>query len=198
MLVVGCFRTLPASAQSTEDWSNCLRGDYLKTPDVPIEGCTAVIESGDRILRNLATAYNNRGVAYRLRANYAQAIDDFNEAIRLTPKNAVLFNNRGVAYRGMGELDRAIADYDQAISIKPDYVAAFYNRGLALAEKREYAKAISDFNVVLHADPKNPTFLYRRGTTYLSNGDIEMGNADLAAAKAIKPDIAEDVRRGGS
>jgi tetratricopeptide (TPR) repeat protein len=198
LLVVGNFLALPAFAQSTEDWAHCLRADDLRTPDVPIEGCTAVIKSGDRILRNLATAYNNRGVAYRLKGNYAQAIEDFNEAIRLVPKYASAFNNRGVAYRNMGDLDRAVADYDQAIGIKSDYVAAFYNRALVLADKREYAKAISDSTVVLHVDPKNSTVLYRRGTTYLSNGDTEMGNADLAAAKAIKPNIAEDIRRGGS
>jgi len=39
--------------------------------------------------------------------------------------------------------------------------------------------------------------LYRRGTTYLNSGNLEAGNADLLEAKAIKPDIAEDIARGG-
>lgn len=168
----------------------------LKTPDLPIEGCTAIIKTGRQILNRLATAYNNRGVAYRLKANYGQAIDDFNEALRLEPDYASAFNNRGVAYRNMGDVDHAIADYDQAIRLKPDYLAAYYNRGLALAEKREYGKAIADFTIILRDDPKNPIVLYRRGTVYLNNGDIEAGNADLAEAKAIKPDIDEDVGRG--
>jgi tetratricopeptide (TPR) repeat protein len=195
-IVASGLRDAPTLAQTPQDWANCLTGD-LSTPDLPIEGCTAVIQTGNQVLRRLAAAYNNRGVAHRVKANYAQAIDDFNEAIRLVPDNANAFNNRGVAYRNMGDLDRAVADYDQAIRIKPDYVAAFYNRGLALADKREYGKAISDFTTVLRVDPKNPTVLFRRGTTYLSSGDFEAGNADLAAAKAIKPDIAEDIRRGG-
>jgi len=189
LIVASGLKDTSASAQTSQDWAHCLLGD-LSTADVPIEGCTAVIKTGDKILRNLATAYNNRGVAYRVKANYAQAIDDFNEAIRLVPDNANAFNNRGVAYRNMGDLDRAVADYDQAIRIKPDYVAAFYNRGLALTDKREYAKAISDFTAVLRVDPKNPTVLYRRGIAYLSSGEIEAGNADLAEAKAIKPEIA--------
>jgi tetratricopeptide (TPR) repeat protein len=196
IMVASLFQSMPTLAQTTQDWTNCLAGD-LSTPDLPIDGCTAVIKTGEQVLRRLAAAYNNRGVAYRVKANYAQAIDDFNEAIRLVPNNANAFNNRGVAYRNMGDLDRAVADYDQAILIKPDYVAAFYNRGLALADKKEYAKAISDFTAVLRVDPKNPTVLYRRGTTYLNSGNIEAGNADLAEAKAIKPDIAEDIRRGG-
>ena len=35
--------------------------------------------------------------------------------------------------------------------------------------------------------------LYRRGTAHLSNGDFEAGNADITAAKAINPHIAEEV-----
>ena len=194
--VASSIQIAPIFAQTPQDWANCLTGD-LRTPDVPIDGCTAVIKTGEQILRRLAAAYNNRGVAYRLKANYAQAIDDFNEAIRLEPGNANAFNNRGVAYRNMGDLDRAVADYDQAIRIKPDYTAAYYNRGLALTDKNEYARAIADFTAVLRVDPKNPTVLYRLGATLVKNGDVEAGNADEAQAKAIKPDIEEDIRRGG-
>jgi tetratricopeptide (TPR) repeat protein len=193
--VASLTQIAPLFAQTPQDWANCLTGD-LRTPNVPIEGCTAVIKTGEQILRRLAAAYNNRGVAYRLKANYAQAIDDFNEAIRLEPGNANAFNNRGVAYRNMGDLDHAVADYDQAIRIKPDYVAAFYNRALALSDKKEYAKAIADFTAVLRVDPKNPTVLYRLGAILVKNGSIEAGNADEAEARAIKPDIEEDIRRG--
>ena len=196
IIVASLFLSMPISAQTTQDWTNCLASD-LSTPDLPIEGCTAVIKTGEQVLRRLASAYNNRGVAFRIKANYVQAIDDFNEAIRLVPNYANAFNNRGVAFRNMGELDRALADYDQAIRIKSDYVAAFYNRGLALADKKEYGKAISDFTEVLRIDPKNPTVLYRRGVVFLNSGAVDAGNADLAEAKAIKPDIAEDIRRGG-
>ena len=196
LMVASCFQGAPTFAQTPQDWALCI-GQDVSTPDLPIEGCTAIIKTGRQVLRRLASAYNNRGVAYRVKANYGEAIDDFNEAIRLVPDFANAFNNRGVAYRNMGDLDRAVADYDQAIRIKPDYIAAFYNRGLALADKREYRRAISDFTAVLRVDPKNPTVLYRRGTAYLNGGDIEAGNADLAEAKAIKPDIAEDISRGG-
>jgi tetratricopeptide (TPR) repeat protein len=173
-----------------------LTGD-LRTPDIPIDGCTAVIQSGRQVLRNLARAYNNRGVAYRVKGKYAEALNDFNEAIRLVPDYGTAFNNRGVAYRNIGDLDRAVADYDQAIRLKPDYVAAFYNRGLALADKHQYERAIADFTTVLKTDPHNPIALYRRSTAYLSTGNVAAGNADLAEARTIKPDIAEDIARSG-
>jgi tetratricopeptide (TPR) repeat protein len=134
LMVASCFQGAPTFAQTPQDWALCL-GKDVSTPDLPIEGCTAIIKTGREVLRRLASAYNNRGVAYRVKANYAEAIDDFNEAIRLVPDFANAFNNRGVAYRNMSDLDRAVVDYDQAIRIKPDYIAAYYNRGLALADK---------------------------------------------------------------
>ena len=72
----------------------------------------AVIKTGRDVIQRLATAYNNRGVALRLKADYAAAIADFNEAIRLAPNYANAFNNRGVAFRNAGDLEHAIADYD--------------------------------------------------------------------------------------
>ena len=179
-------------AQTSEEWTNCLAGD-LRTPDLPIQGCTAVIKTGRDVIQRLATAYNNRGVALRLKTDYASAIADFNEAIRLAPNYANAFNNRGVAFRNAGDLEHAIADYDQAILIKPDYVAAFYNRGLALADKYQYERAISDFTTVLRFDPANPTVLFRRSGLYSKIGDIVASQNDLTEAIKIKPDIAKDV-----
>jgi tetratricopeptide (TPR) repeat protein len=186
----------PALAQTSQDWARCL-GQDLSTPDLPIQGCTAIIQTGRQVIDRIASAYNNRGVAYRLKAQYDDAIKDFDEALRLRPTFANAFNNRAVAYRNKGDLDHALEDYNEAIRLKPDYVPAFYNRGLVLMDKGEYDRAIDDFAVVLRADPQNPLTLFRRGQTLLKKGNIEAGNADIAAARAIKPDIAEVIARGG-
>src|ERR1700686_3411397 len=89
----------PVFAQTPQDWAHCLGGD-LSTPDVPIEGCTAVINTGREVLRRLATAYNNRGVAYR-------AVDDYDQAIRIKPDYVAAFYNRGLALADKGEFRKA-------------------------------------------------------------------------------------------
>jgi tetratricopeptide (TPR) repeat protein len=185
-----------ALAQTAEDWALCL-GQNLDTPDLPIQGCTAVIQTGRQLIDRLATAYNNRGVAYRIKAQYDDAIKDFNEAIRFRPTFANAFNNRAVAYRYKGNLDHALEDYNQAIRLRPDYIPAFYNRALVLMDKGEYQRAIDDLGLVLQAEPRNPLVLFRRGQALLKKGDVKAANADIAAARAIKPDIAEEVARDG-
>jgi hypothetical protein len=47
----------------------------------------------------------------------------------------------------------------------------------------------------MRIDAKSAQGLYGRGLAKLKKGDAAGGNADIAAAKAIKPDIAEDWTR---
>jgi len=192
LTVGGCLHATLALAQTPQEWALCLDPDF-SSPDLPIEGCTAVIQTGGQVRDRLAVAYNNRGVAYRLKGEYERAIEDLNEAIRLRPNSPSEFNNRGVAHRNKGDLDHALADYDSAIRLKPDYLPALYNRGLLFDANKEYERALDDFNAVLQVDPRSPFALYRRGETLIRKGNLEAGNADIAMAKAIRPDIAEAI-----
>jgi tetratricopeptide (TPR) repeat protein len=178
-------------AQNPRDWSQCI-GREGPSVDVVIEGCTAVIQSGQAPPKNLATAFDNRGVAERLKGEYDHALQDYEQALRLNPNNANAHNNRGIIYRIKGDYGRAIADYDEAIWLKNgDFPAAFYNRALSYADKGEYDRALADFDVVMRFDQKNAVALYARGLTLLKKGDGEAGKANIAAAKEINPDIAE-------
>jgi tetratricopeptide (TPR) repeat protein len=48
--------------------------------------------------RNLGNAFNNRGTAYAKLKQFEKAIQDYNQAIELNPKDADAFIDRGVAY----------------------------------------------------------------------------------------------------
>jgi tetratricopeptide (TPR) repeat protein len=76
--------------------------------------------------------------------------------------------------------------------LKGDYVAAYYNRALACSDKGEYDKALTDFDVVLRFNPRNAFALYARGITFLKKGNAEPANADIDAARAINPNIANE------
>jgi tetratricopeptide (TPR) repeat protein len=191
ILTISVLLNAGVLAQSPKDWSQCI-GREGPIIDVVIEGCTAVIQAGQDPPKKLATAFDNRGVAYRRKGEYDRALRDYEQAIRLNPSSANAYNNRGVIYRIKCDYDRAIADYDEAIWLKSgDYPAAFYNRALAYSDKGEYDHALTDFDVVLRFDAKNALALYARGLTRLKKGDAEAGKADIAAAKAINPSIAE-------
>ena len=251
-----------ALAQTPQERGWC-EGEDAVTVDQRIDGCSAVIKAARDKGDKLAEAFNNRGVAYRLKGDYDRAIADYNQAIKLNAKFAIAYNNRGVAYDRNGEYDRAFLDYDQAIKLKPS-AEGYFNRGNAQLGKGHYDHAIDDYNqairlkaefapafdtrcwaravvgiltqaladcnqalrlmpnnaatldsrafiflkmthfdaavsdydAALRIDPKLAFALYGRGLARLKNGDPS-GEADIAAAKALQADIAEEYARYG-
>ena len=60
-----------------------------------------------------------------------------------------------------------------------------------------FADAIADYDAALAIEPKKADSLYGRGLAKLKQDDVAGGDADVAAAKAIRPGIvAEFVRYG--
>ncbi len=75
---------------------------------------------------------NTMGVAYTHKGEYDRAIDDYNKAIEINPKNSMAYNNRGFVYDiHKGEYDKAINDYNKAIEINPKDDMAYTDRGNA-------------------------------------------------------------------
>jgi tetratricopeptide (TPR) repeat protein len=54
------------------------------------------------------------------KGEHDHAIDDYNKAIEINPKDAAAYYNRGNAYEKKGDKARAIADFSKAIEINPN------------------------------------------------------------------------------
>jgi len=80
-------------AQQSQPWTWCVN-DAKEAPAVQIEGCTAVIQSGKESGRNLAIAFNDRGIGYHDRKEYDRAIRDYSEATNLDSRYARAYYNR--------------------------------------------------------------------------------------------------------
>ena len=81
-----------------------------------------------------ADAYICRGWAYDGKEDYAHAIADETEAIRLNPEDANAYIYRGWAYDDTDQFDRAIADETKAIQLRPGDRAVFNNRGTPIRQ----------------------------------------------------------------
>ena len=118
-----------------------------------IDGCTALINSGQGTTTALAIAYNNRGNAYTAKGDLDRAILDFDQSIKLDPAYAKPFNNRGAAYLRKGEYDLALKAFDQAIKLNPNYGRAFVNRAGVYLKKNEYDRAGRDYDEAIRLEP---------------------------------------------
>src|SRR5208283_2951885 len=97
---------------------------------------------------------------------YQQAINDFNKAIELNPKDAEAYNNRGLAYEYLGNHQKAINDYNKSIKLNPKDAMAYNNRGIAYEYLENHQQAINDFNKAIELNPKYAKAYYNRGIVY--------------------------------
>jgi tetratricopeptide (TPR) repeat protein len=126
LAIVALLLAGTAAAQDRDQqWNPCgLYDEHGKvragaSQDLVIGACTAIIQSAQESTKGLSAAFANRGNAYRDKREYERAIQDFDQAIKLDPNNAVAFDNRGIAYGHKREYDRAIQDFDKAIRLDP-------------------------------------------------------------------------------
>jgi tetratricopeptide (TPR) repeat protein len=147
-------------------------------------------------LKPSAEGYFNRGNAHLAKRDYDHAIDDYNQAIKLKADFAAAFDNRCWARAVLGVLKPALADCSQALRLTPRNAATLDSRGFIFLKMSQFDAAVSDYDAALRFSPKRAFPLYGRGLARLKNGDTA-GESDLAAAKALQPDIAEEYARYG-
>ena len=152
-----------------------------------IDGCTALIDSGQGTPVALAIAYNNRGNAYATKGDYDRAIQDFDHSIKLNPTSAKPFNNRGIAYLKKGEYDLAIEALDEAIKLNPNYGEAFANRAGIYLKKNEYDRAARDYDEAIRLEPSLEAVWNGRCWTRAILGALQAALEDCNKALQLKP-----------
>jgi tetratricopeptide (TPR) repeat protein len=95
---------------------------------------------------SLARAYRFLGLAYHAKEAYLKAINSYDQAMRLNPKDPWYdFLNRGNTYLSMNELNKALNDYNNALELNPNFGAAYFYRGFVFEKTGQFQKAESDF-----------------------------------------------------
>lgn len=110
-----------------------------------------------------------RGAAEDALENHAAAIEDYNNALELTPRYVQAFINRGHAKYSLGDKEGAIQDYSKAIRVNPDEGTAYFSRGGVKSKIGHYEEAIDDYNNAIKHNPE-PAKLYY---TYYIRGNAK-------------------------
>ena len=164
----------------------------MRIGDVAIEACTRRIFSGELKGQPLAAAYRMRGTAVARKNEYDRAIADFDEAIRLDPKDGAAFSARGAMYSIKGEYDRAIADSNAAISLTPNGTT-YSNRGFVYNNRGEYDRAIMDLDRAIRLNPKSGFAYKNRGISYEKKSEFQKALNDYNQAIGLDSNLQEAI-----
>ena len=140
--------------------------------------------------RNDQVSYYKRGQIYAVKRAYTLAAQDFNEVIRLNPKDLEARNNRCWTLAAVGDLQAALKDCNEALQLNPGFADALDSRGLVNLKLGKLADAIEDYSQSLQKSPRSVSSLFGRGiATKRTGGD---GSADLDLAQSMDQNVARE------
>jgi tetratricopeptide (TPR) repeat protein len=103
----------------------------------------------------LAAVYQRRGYADAGEQKYQDAINEYTEALKLTPQDVRIYEQRAAVEMKIQDYDKALADYSELIKLKPNE-ARFYNYRAYIYElKNDSKNALAETEKVLKMDPNN-------------------------------------------
>ena len=80
-----------------------------------------------------------------IKGQFEVAIKDYNHAIKMEPKKAVLYNCLGYAYYLKGDFESALTSFDKAIELEKSIIYIYFNRGIVKKKLGDLNGASKDF-----------------------------------------------------
>jgi tetratricopeptide (TPR) repeat protein len=137
-------------------------------------------------------AYSNLGTIHYAAKRYAEAVQAYEQAVRLAPNRAPVHRNLGDALMKLGRTDEARAAYQRAVALAEQTLAvnpsdAFRMSQLAVYEAKigRRSDAERHANAAVAINPVGPEVLYRRAVVLALNGDTSR------ALEALKEAISK-------
>ena len=111
----------------------------------------------------LSAVYQQRAYAATKDQRYGDAISDYNEALKLTPKEATRIHEVLAAVEmKVQDYDKALTDYSELIKEKPNEIKYLSYRAYIYEIKNDLQNAMADNEKILKADPNNQDALARK------------------------------------
>jgi tetratricopeptide (TPR) repeat protein len=140
-------------ADITTDCYNATRENPASNEKI-ISLCTQAIRATQGSTR--AASLHNRGIGYMQSGELDKALADFDESIRLNPKDLWARSTRANLFRMKRLYDRALSELNEIIRLDPQAIGAYYDRGVVHRDRGDRESALTDFRTVLNMKGKDP------------------------------------------
>ena len=147
----------------------------------------------EAIEKNKNLPYPRAERAYqRLQSNDLKgALEDYDEVIRMEPKDEENYINRGLVKEKMKDLPGALKDFSTAIELDEKNEKAWLSRGNIMSKLSRPKEAIEDYGIAIALASDYPLAYYNRGIAYQNTGMKKESCADLMKAEklGVKVDV---------
>ncbi len=115
-------------------------------PNCPGQCCSLINKLSEFQKFWLIKAYGNRGVCFGYKKQYQEAINDFDDVLKIDNRNIKSLHNKAHIRLINKDFDTAIEDLSKIISIDPEHSKSYLKRGMAYREIGENEKGYKDLN----------------------------------------------------
>jgi len=130
------------------------------SPKLAEKYLTKVIKSRKgNLTKDDLNLFNKRGIALRGQGKWQDAIDNYSQALTISPEDSGLFYNMGMAYYDGRKHREAANCFEKALKFDPDFYkqseVAAINLGTVYSDLRQLDKAMDFFKAALEINPDN-------------------------------------------
>ncbi len=119
---------------------------------------------------------------------YDEALQEFNDALSINPKDPRVHNDLGVIYKEHNDFPKAEYHYKYAIEIESDFILAIVNLTELYLQQKKYEPAIELLEKSLNINPNNPELLYNLGFVYHNSEKKEKAVQYYTKVLSLIPD----------
>lgn len=162
--------------------------------DIPF--LTDIIEKNPEV-PYLYRAYGNRGMAYKVRGQLPEALQDFSKAISINSTDARSFYNRALVHIAMNNNGAALTDLDEALKRDSSQWMLYRDRSQIRLLSSDTSGAQSDALQLLRMQPSNPDAFNVLATIAYNRIDLTMAENYLNEALLANPDFSLGYKNRG-
>ena len=85
-----------------------------------------------------------QGIKHSQAGRYDQALQAFDQALKLKPNDPALLTYKGIVYYAQGKNDQAMQLFEEVIKLNPNFGRAYYQRGMIYQNQEKYDQALAD------------------------------------------------------
>jgi CHAT domain-containing protein/tetratricopeptide (TPR) repeat protein len=131
------------------------------------------------------------GVSLQNLGSFKEAIDSYDEILRIKSDFHLAWYNRGVALYELGCLQESLDSYKEALKIKSDFHQAWCNQGIVLYQLGHLQESLDSYKEALKIRPSSYKSWHSQGVILDDLSHFSEAIASYGKALKIKPDFYE-------